>query len=44
MGILPGRTVQVFRGMKKSTVTRADIIFIGGIIHVIYTVLTIPPA
>ncbi|KAH8779015.1 FAS1 domain-containing protein [Hyaloscypha finlandica] len=43
MGMLSGKTVEVFSGLKeKSTVTTADIMFSGGVLHIIDTVLTIP--
>ncbi|PMD22431.1 Fasciclin-domain-containing protein [Hyaloscypha hepaticicola] len=45
MGILSGKSVEVFSGLKeKSTVTTADIMFTGGVVHVIDTVLTVPPS
>lgn len=43
MGILSGKTVEVFSGLKeKSTVTTADVMFSGGVVHIIDTVLTVP--
>jgi transforming growth factor-beta-induced protein len=43
MGLLSGKTVEVFSGLKeKSIVTTADIMFSGGVVHVIDTVLTVP--
>jgi transforming growth factor-beta-induced protein len=43
MGILSGKSVEVFSGLKeKSTVTTADIMWSGGVVHVIDTVLTVP--
>jgi uncharacterized surface protein with fasciclin (FAS1) repeats len=43
MGVLSGKSVEVFSGLKeKSTVTTADIMFSGGVLHIIDTVLTIP--
>ncbi|KAE8450835.1 hypothetical protein EG329_005748 [Mollisiaceae sp. DMI_Dod_QoI] len=42
-GVLNGKTVQLMSGLKEmSTVTTADIMFTGGIIHIIDTVLTLP--
>ena len=43
MGVLSRKSVEVFSGLKeKSTVTTADIMFSGGVLHIIDTVLTIP--
>jgi transforming growth factor-beta-induced protein len=43
MGMLSGKTVEVFSGLKeKSTVTTSDVMFSGGVVHIIDTVLTIP--
>ncbi|CZR52632.1 related to TGF beta induced protein ig-h3 precursor [Phialocephala subalpina] len=43
MGMLSGKTVKLMSGLKEtSTVTTADVMFTGGVIHIIDTVLTIP--
>jgi transforming growth factor-beta-induced protein len=43
MGMLSGKSVEIFSGLKeKSTVTTADVMFSGGVIHIIDTVLTVP--
>ncbi|KAF8854510.1 Fasciclin-domain-containing protein [Acephala macrosclerotiorum] len=45
MGVLSGKEVKLMSGLKEmSTVTTADVMFTGGVIHIIDTVLTIPLA
>ncbi|KUJ13454.1 Fasciclin-domain-containing protein [Mollisia scopiformis] len=42
-GMLSGKTVEIMSGLKEiSKVTTADVMFTGGVIHIIDTVLTVP--